>query len=453
MPGFECAWADAGGALAARPEARRATASRKGGRDSPSDANTLRPRPLRLERTFRACAQDDGPRPAVVAARRRSARPVRPRGGLWQADAVAGIYLKHGDAYVSMIETPYDSEGVLQALIAQHPEILADEDAGQGPLLLVRREAAVSDQEDAGGRWSLDHLYLDRDGVPTLVEVKRSSDTRGRREVVAQMLDYAANAKTSFSADRMAAWLEDEAQAGGASVAQVLSDTLGVEDPEAFWATVATNIDAERFRLVFISDVIPPELRRIIEYLNGQMSRTVVLAIEVKQYVDDEARHQTIVPRVIGDTETAKRAKRTPSSATTDRASLLSALATVDPRAAQAAEALLDWGAEHPGLRTRWTRAGDIGLATYQPGLLRIWPEGTLELKVDTLRKVDAAWDNDTRVEELLQRLEQIDGVKFFKGSRQRWPRTALAPLADPAPRRRFLETLADVLSGLRVAA
>ena len=129
-----------------------------------------------------------------------------------------GIYLKHGETYVSMTETPYRrAKRVLQALIAQHPEVLADETGGQGPLLLVRREAAVSDQEDAGGRWSLDHLYVDGQGVPTLVEVKRSSDTRGRREVVAQMLDYAANAKLSFSAERMAAWLEEAAQERGTS--------------------------------------------------------------------------------------------------------------------------------------------------------------------------------------------------------------------------------------------
>ena len=44
-----------------------------------------------------------------------------------------------------------------------------------------------------GGRWSIDHLFLEQDAIPTLVEVKRSSDTRIRREVVGQMLDYAAN--------------------------------------------------------------------------------------------------------------------------------------------------------------------------------------------------------------------------------------------------------------------
>src|SRR4051812_27061377 len=267
-----------------------------------------------------------------------------------------------------MTETAFDAEDLLQALIAQHPEMLADENAGQGRLLLVRREAPVADEEDAGGRWSLDHLYVDVDGVPTLVEVKRSSDTRGRREVVAQMLDYAANAKTSFSADRMATWLENEAQARGATAAQALSEMLGVDDADAFWSTVATNIDAERFRLIFVSDVIAPELRRIIEFLNGQLTSTEVLAIEVKQYVDDEARHQTIVPRVIGNTETAQRTKRARSPSTaTDRATLVSALADVDPRAAEAAKALLDWGEEHPDLTIHWRSAGDISLSVYHP--------------------------------------------------------------------------------------
>jgi len=53
---------------------------------------------------------------------------------------------------------------------------------------------SIPDREDGSGRWSLDHLFLDQDSIPTLVEVKRSSDTRIRREVVGQILDYAANA-------------------------------------------------------------------------------------------------------------------------------------------------------------------------------------------------------------------------------------------------------------------
>ena len=268
---------------------------------------------------------------------------LSPRAGCATILAVAGIYLKQDDAYVRMNEAPYSGEGDLQTLIAQHPEVLTDEEADQGPLLLVRREAPVSDHEDAGGRLSLDHVYVDAPGIPTLVEVKRSSDTRGRREVVAQMLDYAANAKLSFDAAGMAAWLEARAQARGQSGAEVLVQQLGVDDVDTFWQTVATNLEDERFRLIFVSDAIPPELRQIIEFLNGQMTRTDVLAIEVKQYVDDEGRHQTIVPRLIGNTEAAKRTKRTraPSAPVTDRAGLLATLSARDPAEAQVAEALL----------------------------------------------------------------------------------------------------------------
>jgi len=176
------------------------------------------------------------------------------------------IYLRYGGTYVAMTERPYESEVVLQELLEQHPEMLAAPEAERGALLLVRREAPVRDSQESAGRWRLDHLYVDARGVPTLVEVKRSSDTRGRREVVAQMLDYAANAKTSFSADLMAAWAEEAATELGRPVADVLSDVLGVDDQDAFWRTVATNLDAERFRLIFVSDAIPPELRRIIEF-------------------------------------------------------------------------------------------------------------------------------------------------------------------------------------------
>jgi hypothetical protein len=264
------------------------------------------------------------------------------------------------------------------------------------------------------------------------------------------MLDYAANARTSFSPERMAAWLDAEAQARGTTAARLLSDIFGVEEPDAYWTSVATNLNAERLRLIFVSDVIAPELRRIIEFLNGQMTNTEVLAIEVKQYVDDEARHQTIVPRVIGNTESAKRAKRSGSrTAAIDRAFLLAALGENDRDAAEAARALLDWGDDHPGLTLRWNRAANIGLDVGNP-LLRLWPNGTLDVKVETLRQLDPPWD-DERIEQLLQRLERIDGV-VLAGNRARWPRTPLAPLADPANRRAFLAVVGDVVSELNVA-
>ena len=106
-----------------------------------------------------------------------------------------GIFLVQGDRLVEMTEQGYASEDLLQALIARFPSILAGDPGGTPRRwLLIKREMDLESEDDAGGRWSVDHVFVDQDAVPTLVEVKRSSDTRIRREVVGQMLDYAANA-------------------------------------------------------------------------------------------------------------------------------------------------------------------------------------------------------------------------------------------------------------------
>jgi hypothetical protein len=91
----------------------------------------------------------------------------------------------------------YEDEGKLQKLIAVNPYLLGGDEIdpeNERRWLLIRREMTINDAHTGSGRWAVDHLFLDQDGIPTFVEVKRASDTRVRREVVGQMLDYAANA-------------------------------------------------------------------------------------------------------------------------------------------------------------------------------------------------------------------------------------------------------------------
>jgi hypothetical protein len=105
-----------------------------------------------------------------------------------------GIFLLKGETLVEMREQMYDSEDLLQRWLAKYPDLLAGDQLAGSPRrwLLVKREAGIPDRDAGGSRWSLDHLFIDQEAVPTLVEVKRN-DTRIRREVVGQMLDYAAN--------------------------------------------------------------------------------------------------------------------------------------------------------------------------------------------------------------------------------------------------------------------
>jgi hypothetical protein len=257
-----------------------------------------------------------------------------------------GVFLRQGDELVAMVEAPYEAEAVLQELLELHPALLAGDDAdvAEAEWLLIRREASVALGQESGPRGSLDHLFVDAAGVPTLVEVKRSSDSRVRREVVGQMLDYAANAAAHWKDETLRRFFEEHCAVGGVDPEETLRAAFAsVDDVEAFWESVRTNLAAERLRLVFVADAIPPELRRIVEFLNGQMTQTEVLAIEVKQYRDASGAHETFVPRLVGQTEAARQVKGRAEKTRWDRNSILAKLEEHGAQAADVGRRLLDW--------------------------------------------------------------------------------------------------------------
>lgn len=203
---------------------------------------------------------------------------------------------------VPLAETPYESEALLQTLLADYPDLLAGELIDSDDprrWLLIKQESGIPGEEAGSGRWSVDHLFVDQDGIPTLVEVKRSSNTGIRRQVVGQLLEYAANAVTYWPVEKIRSEFELRCEQDGILADQALFDFLGPEaDEEAFWQKVETNLRLEKIRLLFVADKIPSELQQIVEFLNRQMRETEVLAVEIRQF-EGEGR-QTLVPRVIG---------------------------------------------------------------------------------------------------------------------------------------------------------
>jgi len=223
-----------------------------------------------------------------------------------------GIFLLQDNGQVvDMRQQPFQSEEFLQQLISEHPELLVGDQIGSSSprrFLLISREMGLASEENGGERWAIDHLFVDQDSILTVVEVKRSSDTRIRREVVGQMLDYASNAVVYLPIEKIRGRFERSYDEPEERLAEFIADD--VVDYETFWENVKTNLQANKIRLVFIADEIPQELRRIIEFLNGNMSSVEVLGIEIKQYVNGETGLKTLVPRVVGQTAEAQRVKR-----------------------------------------------------------------------------------------------------------------------------------------------
>jgi hypothetical protein len=214
-----------------------------------------------------------------------------------------------------MTEQPYSNEDLLQKLLEDYPELLGGDQVdtiARRRLLLISREYGVPGEENGSDRWSLDHLFIDQEGIPTLVEVKRSSDTRLRREVVGQMLDYAANAIVYWPVENIRSKFEAGCEKRGADAGQILADFLGADvsdglAADAFWGLVKTNLQAGKIRLIFLADKIPTELQRIVEFLNEQMDPAEVIAVELRQFIGEGVR--TLVPRVFGQTASATQKK------------------------------------------------------------------------------------------------------------------------------------------------
>lgn len=202
-----------------------------------------------------------------------------------------------------MNEESFDLEDRLQELVAENPSLLSGEQMNpESPrrFILIGREQGIADIIGGSNRWALDHLLIDQDAIPTLVEAKRSSNSQIRREIVGQMMDYAAHATQTWNIAEIRQAFEGRAANADAELAELLGEEA---DAEEFWQKVEINLRAKRLRLLFVADGIPDELTRVVEFLNEQMPGIEVLAVEIKQFKGVSG--ATLVPRVIGRTSEA----------------------------------------------------------------------------------------------------------------------------------------------------
>ncbi|MGQ9426954.1 hypothetical protein ACXYTJ_14090 [Gilvimarinus sp. F26214L] len=201
----------------------------------------------------------------------------------------------------------------LQTLLQGNPELLpGDQINPEEPRrwLLIKREMPVPDPATGATRWSVDFLFADQDGVPTFIECKRYQDSRARREVVGQMIEYAANGHYYWAKEDLRTYAEQSAQARGSSLDAMMSE-LGptcADTPDGYFEVIQQNLREAQIRLVFFLEKAPAELKSVVDFLNRQMERSEVLLVEAKQYSKDSLK--IVVPTLFGYTEAARQAKR-----------------------------------------------------------------------------------------------------------------------------------------------
>jgi hypothetical protein len=366
---------------------------------------------------------------------------------------MAGGIFMIGDAgaLVPYNAESYANEDKLQTYVEQYPDLLAsDQINAEVPRrwVLVKRESPIPASDSGAARWSVDHLFLDQDGVPTLVEVKRSSDTRIRREVIGQMMEYAAHAVVFWPVEKMRAEFEATCQKAGVEPTARLSTLLDIQDEtslddevNAFWRGVQQNLEQGRLRLLFVADELPPETKRIIEFLNEKMADVEVLAVEIRQFVGNG--RPILVPRLHGQTEAARQRKGEPRQTKTwDEAAYFGKLEAEHPEFLDVTRRIYDW-AHAKGLTPTWGSGTSVGSISPRvggvrsgPRVITIYTSGTLELAFAHLKP---PFDGPERKRELMSRFADVLGVQFPAGAESATPNVSLSPLLDEAVLEQFL--------------
>ncbi|MGI8855247.1 MAG: hypothetical protein ACR2JW_05825 [Thermomicrobiales bacterium] len=329
------------------------------------------------------------------------------------------------NSLVKVNRTPYNSEALLQGLLSYYPDLLAgDQMNTENPRrwLLISPELSLGTEADGTGGWWIDHLFLDQDAIPTIAEVKRSSDSRIRREVVGQMLDYAAHLEVYWPAERIRAYFEERCRAQGTDPNLKVSELVQEEeiDIEVFWARVGENLFIGKMRLLFVADEMPMHLQRVVEFLNKNMAPIEVLAVEIKQF--EGSNLKTLVPRVLGQTVQTqeKKAKATSASVSQrqwDEQQFMEAFSIRNgPAEMNAVRQIIDWS---KSIGILWGKGKRDDRGSFYPELIHdglkhyifgVWTSGGFELQFERM-KARPPFDQENLRAEFASLLEQIPGM------------------------------------------
>lgn len=342
------------------------------------------------------------------------------------------------DELLEMNQQGFVTEDRFQKLLEEHPNLLSgsliNPDAPR-KWVLVSREIGIPDEESGASRWAIDHLFIDQDSIPTLVEVKRSTDTRLRREVVGQMLDYAANAVSFWNASEIRMIFENTCKQKNLDHVIEISNLVNSQySYQQFWDQLETNLTAGKIRMLFVADLIPKELQSIIEFLNEQMTPAEVLGVEIKQYKNNE--FKTLVPRVMGRTIEAQKKKGTRKAKEWTEKLFLAEIKELGNDTFRVTQELLTF-AKSNNVRLEFGSGAIHGSVFFMYNynevshyLFVLWTDGKLEIPFGNSRKSDFYKPVEKR-NYILAELNDIIETKIPKSKVNKHPSFRIEELAD----------------------
>lgn len=265
---------------------------------------------------------------------------------------------------IRALEEGYATEAELQAFLRDHPDLLPLEeiDLTAPPLLCIGWEVGLTSGAE-------DILYIDQNGLITIVETKLRKNPEARREVVGQILEYAAQMSSWTSADveRQAERFFASPNCAGTYRGCTLEKAVNIflEQSQTFPGfsyddyvqQIQTSIEHGHFRLVIAIDEPPEPLLRTVEFVNRFSERFEMYLIQLKRFRDLARQQNIFVPALFGRvaaTETKRRVGRP-----WDKERFLQQASEKCPKSVPVLKRLIDFAEEEGAIV--WGRGASIG--------------------------------------------------------------------------------------------
>lgn len=184
---------------------------------------------------------------------------------------MTGIWTNRGKGWKLNSPQAFQDEASLHRLIHEHPNLLPL--AGSQRLLVLGSEVQL-------GNGFADILAVEPSGRPTIIEVKLAKSREARREIVSQVLAYAAFLRgMSIESLELGPLRRSLSNTKRGSILELVldQDQEGAVDNATFTSSMQEYLDQGAFRLVLVLDEVSTELERIVAYLDTITAHTLTI--------------------------------------------------------------------------------------------------------------------------------------------------------------------------------
>jgi len=208
--------------------------------------------------------------------------------------------------------------------------------------------------------------------------------------------------------------------------------------PRDLLVGVERNLEKARLRLVFIADAIPPELARIVAFLDERLEGIDVLAFEIRRYKDAETGLEALVPRQIAGARTKAEATTGEPRRWDEQTFFAEIESRAGTTAAATARRLFAW-AGREGFASSWgagARTGTFGVkletSAGRVSFFHVTTKGTVQLVFDHLARLPPYRTEAARWA-LAQEINRATGASIREDQMNEWASIDLELLAAPA--------------------